>query len=185
MKEQSFEIFLNALLSATEKIEEKYFHLPVTYRAYIYRERAYCYELYHQIRKLLPIDFQYVLSGEINKAGHPLIVGSCGSITPDFLVHNPGHMGGDDNLAIIEVKTIIGADFTTEGEGLLKDIETIQCMTSIKNGYYKGIIVIFGSENNEKKTQIERIYKERCDTEKVILIIHDNPLERARLFLSQ
>jgi len=176
-----FERFLDCLLDATGNIQEKYFKLPVAHESYVYRERAYCYELYHQIRLLLPEEFPYTLSGEVNKVGHPDIVTFCGEIIPDFLVHNPGCMGDGDNLVIIEVKTIKGADFHDEDRGLLKDITTINCMTGLPNGYFKGIILIFGSDFNKKKRTIEEIYRERCDAEKVLLLYHENPMTKARI----
>ena len=182
MKEEFFLTFLNALLIATERIQPRYFLLPVAYEEeFIYRERAYCYELYHQIRNILPDDYPYLLSGEVNKAGHPLIAQHCGSIIPDFLIHNAGNMGVDDNLAIVEVKTIQGARYYRENKGLLKDIETINCMTSIPMGYYRGIILIFGSNFEEWKDEIRRLLSERCNPEKVLLLLHNNPLERATL----
>jgi hypothetical protein len=181
MKQQYFDIFRNALLTATSQLQEKYFKLPVAYeQQFVFRERAYCYELYHLIRQILPNDFPYILSGEVNKAGHPRIAPSCGSIIPDFLVHNPGHMGADDNLVIVEVKTVQGADYNQDGKDLLKDMETINCMTKIENGYFKGIILIFGSDHDNKKTEIEKIYREKCNAENVLLLFHDNPLTEAR-----
>lgn len=180
MKTQEFRIFLEALFSATERIHPKYFKLPVAFEEeFVYRERAYCYELYHQIRNILPEDYPYLLSGEVNKAGHPLIAGHCGSIIPDFLVHNAGKMGTNDNLAIVEVKTIQGANLNREHDGLLKDFDTINCMTNIPMGYYRGIILIFGSNNQEKKDEICRIFSQRCDTNTVLLLFHNNPLEKA------
>ncbi len=181
MKSQHFQTFLEALFIATERIQPKYFILPVAYEEeFVYRERAYCYELYHQIRNILPEDYPYLLSGEVNKAGHPLIAGHCGSIIPDFLVHNAGKMGTDDNLAIVEVKTIQGANFHREHEGLLKDFDTINCMTNIPMGYYRGIILIFGSNNHERKEEICKIFSERCNPKKVLLLFHNNPLEKAK-----
>lgn len=182
MKQEHFQTFLDALVDATVKIQDKYFQLPVaSEQAFVFRERAYCYELYHQIREILSNDFPYILSGEVNKAGHPLIVDYCGGIIPDFLVHNPGHMGEDDNLVIVEVKTIQGANHNREGEYFLKDIETINCMTSLDNGYFRGIILIFGADNDEKKDEIEKIYRQKCDTEKVLLLFHDNAMTKARV----
>lgn len=181
MKQEYFQTFFDALINATAEIQEKYFQLPVAYdQRFVFRERAYCYELYHQIRKILPNDFPYILSGEVNKAGHPQIANHCGGIIPDFLIHNPGEMGEDDNLVIVEVKTIQGANYNKEGEYLLKDIETINCMTSIDNGYFRGIILIFGTDNDEKKSEIENIYKQKCDVEKVLLLFHDNAMTKAR-----
>jgi len=180
MRQQHFDTFFEALLTSTESIKEKYFQLPVAYgEEYIYRERAYCYELYHQIRNNLPDNYPYLFSGEVNKAGHPDVAGHCGGIIPDFLVHNAGHMGAEDNLVIIEVKTIIGADISTEGTGFLKDIDTINCMTSMPNGYFKGILLVYGFDNNEKKRKIKEFYRERCNPENVLLLFHNNPLEKA------
>lgn len=181
MKKQHFQTFLDVLISSTDKIQDKYFKLPVAYKDYVYRERAYCYELYHQLRQLLPSNFPYTLSGEINKAGHPLIAPYCGQIIPDFLVHNPGQMGPDDNLVILEVKTIQGADFYSDGKYFLKDLDTIRCMTSIENGYYKGLILIFGSNNDEKKKEIVNIFKARNNNSNVLLLFHDTPGQQARI----
>lgn len=182
MKSQHFNTFLEALIKATGRIQPKYFLLPVAYKdKFVYRERAYCYELYHQIRNILPQDYPYLLSGEVNKAGHPLIAGYCGSIIPDFLVHKPGNMSADDNLVIVEVKTIQGANFYREHEVLLKDIQTIKCMTTILMGYYRGIILIFGSNNHERKDEICRIFSEKCDSKRIILLFHNNPLENTTL----
>ena len=101
MKQDYFEILLNSLLEATEKIQGKYFQLPVAQeQGFVFRERAYCYELYHQIRQVLPEDYPYILSGEVNNAGHLKIAPHCGSIIPN-------------------------------------------CMTSLENGYYRGVILIW------------------------------------------
>ncbi len=182
MKQQLFQTFLDCLLAATENITDNYFLLPVAYdKEHVHRERNYCYELYSQIRQILPKDFPYTLSGEVNKAGHPLVAAHCGDIIPDFLVHNPGFMGPDDNLTIIEVKTIQGANYTQEGKDLLKDMQTLHCMTDLNNGYFKGIMVIFGADNDIKKNEIENKYREICNTEKVLLIFHDNAMTRARV----
>jgi hypothetical protein len=176
-KEQCFQIFLKSLLIASENVSENYFNLPVAYdQQYVQRERNYCYELYSQIKNVLPGDFPYYFNGEINKAGHPLITPECGDIIPDFIVHNPGSMGPNDNLVIIEVKTVL-----TPLKGFLKDIETINCMTTLNNGYYKGILLIFGMDNERRKKLFELIYRKTCNTKNVLLIFHDAPLTRARI----
>ena len=88
------------LLDATEEIGPNYFQLPVAGQTdAIYRERVYCYELYHQWRRRWHDGFAYTLGGEIDKSGHPVIRGGN---KPDFLVHVPGNMGG--NLLVVEVK---------------------------------------------------------------------------------
>jgi hypothetical protein len=38
-----------------------------------YRERVYCYELYHQMRRRWPLNCEYSLNGEVDKRGHPYL----------------------------------------------------------------------------------------------------------------
>ncbi len=110
-----------------------------------------------------------------------MIAPKCGNIIPDFLVHKPGHMGHDDNLVIVEVKTIQGANFNNDGEDLLKDTQTIKCMTELENGYYRGIILIFGAGHEEKKSGIAKVYKQICNPEKVLLLFHNEPKHKAEV----
>lgn len=87
------------LLCASSQIGPEYFQLPVAgAEESEYRERVYCYELYHRWRCHWPDGFPFSLSGEVDKAKHRLIRNSP---KPDFLVHIPGLMV---NLLIIEVK---------------------------------------------------------------------------------
>lgn len=89
------------LLTASEAVPREYFQLPVAgSERPEYRERVYCYELYHRWRCQWPPGFLFSLGGEINKRGHPLIRGD---EQPDFLVHVPGQMY---NLLIVEVKPV-------------------------------------------------------------------------------
>lgn len=78
------------LLSASSQIGREYFQLPVAgAEEPEYRERVYCYELYHRWRCHWFDSFPFSLSGEVDKTGHPLIRGAP---KPDFLVHIPGQM---------------------------------------------------------------------------------------------
>lgn len=88
-----------ALLLASAAVPTDYFQLPVADQEEPeYRERVYCYELYHQWRLRWPQGLPYSLCGEIDKQGHPVIRGGS---KPDFLVHHPGAFS---NLLIVEVK---------------------------------------------------------------------------------
>ncbi|HRP37767.1 MAG TPA: hypothetical protein PLS50_08235 [Candidatus Dojkabacteria bacterium] len=179
MKEEVFNQLLECILNSTSLIEAKYFALPVAYDVEdIGRERNYCYELYRHIRNTLP-DLGYTFSAEIDKAGHELITPFCGRVTPDFLFHRPGNMGADDNHTIIEVKTFVGASISNENIGFLKDIRTINCMLNIENGYYRGILLVFGQATQEKKDSLRNEYVDRCNQEKIRLIFHDAPLTKA------
>lgn len=121
-------------------IGEEYFNFPVAGMDYtIQRERVYCSELYYQIRSRIA-KINYTVNSEPNKINHPYIEEYCGPIDPDLIIHRPGSMSSEDNLAVIEVKRSTG-DLTG---GIIKDIETINCMTTIPNGYFGGIIIIYG-----------------------------------------
>ena len=102
------------LLCASSQVGLEYMQLPVAgAEEQEYRERVYCYELYHRWRCHWPEDFPFSLSGEVDKARHPLIRKS---LKPDFLVHIPGEM---TNLLIVEVKPQ-NADETNMADDLVK-----------------------------------------------------------------
>ena len=85
-------------LDASAEVPPLYFRLPVAgQEGPAYRERVYCYELYHRWRCLWRTN-GYALCGEIDKQGHPIVRRSP---KPDFLVHAPGQMA---NLLVVEVK---------------------------------------------------------------------------------
>jgi hypothetical protein len=97
--DDALSIVTDWLLCASSQVGSNYFQLPVAGQEDPeYRERVYCYELYHRWRTHWPEGFPFTLSGEIDKSGHPLIRGEP---KPDFLVHVPGKM---TNLLIVEVK---------------------------------------------------------------------------------
>jgi hypothetical protein len=107
------------------------------------RERAYCYELYHQLRLRLQTDFPYSLHGEIDKAGHEAIIRSFGPRArpnPDFIIHKPTLLEGGDNLAIIEVKAS-----DENRKAVAKDLCKIQKFLH-RVGYLYGAMLFFGAE---------------------------------------
>ena len=81
--------FLKLLTEATVRISPNYFQLPVAGREDpVYRERVYCYELYHHLRTFLEGERAlagYLLSAEIDNGGYP-IIRRC---APDFVFHVP------------------------------------------------------------------------------------------------
>ncbi len=106
--------FQEMILAATARIGDGYFQLPVATADAVYRERVYCYELYHQLRCYWG-DFAYSLGGEVDKSGHPYFRGGqYAQAKPDFLVHAPGKM--DRNLVCVEVKVAgrPGKDFADD-----------------------------------------------------------------------
>lgn len=147
-KQHDFEYFLSMLLAATGNIEEHYFQLPVARREDpVYRERVYCYELYHRIREQMPADYSYKLDGELDKSGHPLIEHTVGGVKPDFLVHERGRM--DRNLVAVEVKPVNAAR-----DGLLKDIQTLSGFVTNAQ-YFRAVYLIYGNRETEFRSIAE------------------------------
>lgn len=94
--------FEEILAAAAARIGPEYFQLPIADADAVYRERVYCYELYHQLRCVWD-GFPFSLGGEVDKGGHPHFQnGPYAHAKPDLLVHVPGNM--DRNLACVEVK---------------------------------------------------------------------------------
>ena len=64
--EADFNFFIDQLKEAMLRVDQKYIEISI-YKLpdNRYRERVYCYELYHQLRKLLGDTYQYNLDGEL------------------------------------------------------------------------------------------------------------------------
>jgi len=112
-----------------------------------YRERVYCYELYHQLRLLdrtgLGRDAgapAYRLSGELDKAGLRSVTDD-GRHKPDFIWHIAGNPHG--NAAVVEVKHVRGM------RGMDKDLATLAKFLSVDDdrAYSLGVVLVFGTEN--------------------------------------
>lgn len=136
------------LAEATAAIEPGYFLLSIHGGLPVYRERVYCYELYHQMRKRWPDGCPFWLNGEVDKAAHPKLMelGADG-FKPDLLVHRPGDMGG--NHAVLEVKPAHSAR-----HGAPKDLNTLSVFRRVV-GYDRAIYLIYGEDISEQL--IERI----------------------------
>lgn len=173
MKEQDFQQFLIFLTKAIQKIDSHYIQLPVVKKdevELIYRERVYCYELYHQIRNQMRDSFQYKLYGEVDKAGHAIIRKNK---KPDFIVHKPGQMS---NLAIMEVKSITVNDNI---ENLRNDFIKLKFFMS-EAKYYRAIMLIYGSVNGDLPQNIKQEI-EKVHNEKIIILWHDSPNKKPRI----
>lgn len=123
------------LRDATTGIDPEYFLLPIHGANPVQRERVYCYELYHQMRRLWP-PTPYRLNGEIDKGGHPYFRGERGKPKPDLLVHVPE---GGDNYAVIEVKSS-----RATAKEIRKDLTTLSRFGT--HGYRRAIYLVYGSE---------------------------------------
>ena len=127
------------LQAATAGIGPIYFRLNIDGDDPVYRERVYCYELYHQMRRRWPNNSEFYLNGEIDKAAHPILreLGATNK-KPDFLIHRPGYMSG--NHAIVEVK-----HGRTSPQGIAKDLRTLTLFRSTV-GYERAIYLVYGDE---------------------------------------
>jgi len=175
MKKQDFQQFLKCLMKAIQNIDTHYFQLHFAGNDELkYRERVYCYELYHQLRLLLGDDFPYRLDGELDKEGHAII---SGKKKPDFVIHVPGEMG--QNLVVIEVKTVNVKDKIRE---LREDIDKLKMFITSKASYYRAIMLIYGSINGDLpqniRQEIENVHDER-----IIILWHDSPNKKPKIMI--
>lgn len=172
-KEQNFQQFMRCLMKAIESIDVHYFQLPIAGTDKpIYRERVYCYELYHQLRCVLGdnFHFHYELHGEVDKAGHPIIRNAK---KPDFIVHKPGNMS---NLVVIELKPV------TVGKRVPKlkdDFNTLKWFIN-KANYYRGIMLIYGNVNGNLPLNIQQEIKDVNDG-RIIIIWHYEPNKEPKI----
>lgn len=165
---------------ATFNVSDNYFQLRAASEngpILKYRERVYCYELYHQMRMISCDIFSsspFKLHGEIDKSGGGYITSN---EKPDFLLHIPGEMHDRSNLAIIEVKPL------KEDINLEKDLKTLSKFFYCYQYKYP-IYLFFGGENGcfertkEKMITLDRDSSE-IDLSKIIIYHHANVSEQA------
>jgi len=171
MIEQDFQYFIESLIKAAENMDAHYFQLPIAKKDDpIYRERVYCYELYHQLRCMLGNNFPYKLCGEVDKRGHPIIR----DVKPDFIIHKPGDM--KYNLAAIEVKPV-----TVKGrlDRLRKDLNTLKYLLN-EAGYYGAIMLIYGNDNGDLPENIKQEIK-NIDDSRIVVLWHYEPNKKPKI----
>lgn len=129
---------LNDIISAaTAAISHQYFQLPILGGPPVWRERVYCYELYHQMRIRWPEDCPLILTGEVDKRAHPIFDWlEARQAIPDLLIHAPGNMA--QNFAVIEVKSQ-----QATMAGIRKDVATLNEFLA-KVGYNRAMCMVFG-----------------------------------------
>lgn len=110
--------FKSLFMEGLSALKSDFYKIENTSGIELYRERVFCYELYHQfslLRMKYAIPEYIKFHGELSKSGHASQVGD---ICPDFLIHKPG--SDDFNIAAIEVKVKLYG-----GEKHAKDIRTL------------------------------------------------------------
>ncbi|MBP2510285.1 hypothetical protein J2855_003938 [Agrobacterium tumefaciens] len=167
--------FNDVFCQATASIGGIYFYLPVHGSDPKFRERVYCYELYHQLRQIWPSDTAFVLNGEVDKQGHALIKATGARLaSPDLLVHIPGSM--ENNHAIIEVKP-----GSARLGGICKDILTLSEYCRLV-GYHRAIYLFYGELPERLITQaIEIVTKVNGPITPIELWFHPQPGTPAEL----
>jgi hypothetical protein len=164
--------FCELLLEATSSVSKPYFRLP-TYNPETpnesvekWRERVYCYELYHQTRiRLDDIETDLIFQGEVDKKTHPQFgIEAIKGVKPDFLYHIPG-AGTEGNFVVIEVGSINNVK-----EKFQSDVLTLKNMMEMV-GYRFAIMLIFGDGKNETKIKSVKEYIEKMKPE-ITLVWH-------------
>ena len=170
---RDFNNFMKFLKKAGEKMEDfHYFQIQFAGSNELkFRERVYCYELYHQLRNILGDDFRYKLDGEVDKAGHSFYP-KLGPKKPDLIVHVPRDM--DLNLAVIEVKPVTVEKRIRQ---LTKDINTLKGF--LKEGdYYRAIILLYGNGQDLPKKIVSRVkslIRNHDKHNQILLLWHRGP----------
>jgi len=171
--EVEFNYFIEQFKEAISRVNQKYIKISIHQLPdNRYRERVYCYELYHQLRNLLGDDYGYMLDGELDKRAHPIIAKYIGSKIPDFVVHYRGIM--KHNLIIIEVKPI--KSITDNLTNLEYDLDKI--IDFIELAEYKyGIMLIYSDGNDNLSHEIKETFRQRTNyySNKIFLVWHPGP----------
>lgn len=158
--------FFQIFARACSTVSNEYFHMPRFEADSVYRERVYCYELYHQLRRLWD-GFSYTLGGEVDKSGQPFFAGGpYAQSKPDLIVHYPGQMG--DNLAVIEAKPA-----TATLEKLKADLNKLSWFC--ENAHYKiGLLHVFGKQDvaGLSSGELENHRLQLPSSEKIIVFHH-------------
>jgi predicted phosphodiesterase len=174
LKNPDFEKFLAMLIEATGQVEDTYFQVRTASENDswgMYKERVYCYELYHQLRNLRSDSGPYVLMGEIDKHRHKFI---SGGVVPDFVFHVPGNM--DNNLVVMEVKRIDN----NEKEKIEVDCKKLRKF--VEEYAYKGAIyLVFGDQDGQidKFREIASQNLNGLKNGTFVLLWHKHAYERA------
>jgi hypothetical protein len=157
---------LNLIKEALTKVEPGYFKIQTTCEpSGIVRERAFCYELYHQIRLNQGKNPKLTLNGEIDKRNHRDFEKGDRK-NPDFVFHIPGTHSC--NTIVMEVKGII----TYSDEKIKKDFTTLHKFVT-KYQYIAGVFVIYNHSLEEFKgrcLQTISEFKAITDSKRVVIL---------------
>lgn len=166
--------FLNFLGIALENVDEKYWNVHSAENEDFIRERVFCYELYHEMRKIQESDgdsgkyrtFSNIdLYAEPDKRGWEKLEDD-EKKNPDFIFHKKAE---SNNLIVMEVKGNKNGD-------IKKDFETLTAFLSEKNHlkYKYGIFLLYGNTMTAAKNKIRQIEIAPGYEERIIVITQEN-----------
>jgi hypothetical protein len=164
--EHEIQHLVEILSRAAAQVTEEYVQLPVVDADAVYRERVYCYELYHQLRCLWDA-LPFSLGGEVDKAGHRHFQGGpYAKAKPDFLVHVPGAM--DHNLAAVEVKPA-----TADVNDLRAELQKLTWFCH-RAQYFRGLLLVYGEagERSVLQEKLRRAADQHVDRAVVMTLYH-------------
>lgn len=162
---------------ATAAICPQFILLPVQGQPAAFRERVYCYELYHQLRKDWPDGSPFELNGEVDKAGHRLLrQWQADRCKPDFLVHTPGNMDG--NFAVIEVKPCHAS-----AKAIRKDLATLALFSTEEIGYERAIYLLYGERAEHMARRVRQQVANVPGSDGVEIWIHPQAFRPASRWL--
>ncbi|MGN0686306.1 MAG: hypothetical protein ACI4KC_09460 [Gemmiger sp.] len=175
MKDLQSEDFIWILDNALSNVSENFWVIARADGSYVIRERAFCYELYHQLRKFqeqykedcceekrfVGID----ITGEIDKRGYSLLQ-SQDSPNPDFVFHEMG--SNAHNEIVMEVKGRI--DRRYKKEIIQKDFKNLALFIANDGLRYNfGVLLLYGHNMDElmqiikeKRCLLRQIIKDCC-----------------------
>lgn len=166
--------FLNFLGIALKNVDEKYWNVHSAEDEDFIRERVFCYELYHEMRKLQENDkggIKYSTFSNIDLYAEPDKRGWAKlkpdeKKNPDFIFHKKAN---SNNLIVMEVKG-------NENGDIKKDFDTLTAFLSEKNylKYKYGIFLLYGKTMTVAKNKIQGIKIEPGYEEKIIVITQEN-----------
>ena len=160
------DMFALGLCDAIKEIGILYFEIAVVGSdKTAFREKVYCYELYHQLRIKLR-NFPLFIYGEPDKGGHPNFK-KIGRKIPDFIVHKP--QSHDFNLTVIEVKSHRSSTKRFE-----KDIDTVCKLVRDPELHYSwGVLLIVGGKEFKKRF-LDKFDEFVLPNEQIVLLWHQN-----------
>jgi hypothetical protein len=118
----------------------------------------------------------YVLAGEVEKTGHPIIHQAIGPYKPDSIIHVPGYMGR--NLAVVEVKPANAslAEFREDLLHLRQFLEEAQ--------YFGAVSLVYGDISEKRRElfagEFETIFH-GLNEKQSLFMLHERPGQPARV----